>query len=115
MKEGEVVDHVWCFLDGVVRLSMTLWGSEGVVGPPDLEVPVSSVDCVMRYVFEGGFEEEMGLTLLKHKRVSQAHGGPYPPIHLLTTQEEGGFILPFTVEHTEAQRVYEAWGPKPHS
>lgn len=51
------------------------------------------MDCVMRYIFEGGFEEEMGLTLLEHKLRVRHSGGPYAPIHLLTTRG-GGWIYP---------------------
>ena len=47
----------------------------------------------MRYIFEGGFEEEMGLTLLEHKLCVRHSGGPYAPIHLLTTRG-GGWIYP---------------------
>ena len=47
----------------------------------------------MRYIFEGGFEEEMGLTLLEHKLRVRHSGGPYAPIHLLTTRG-GGWIYP---------------------
>lgn len=35
----------------------------------------------------------MGLTLLEHKLCVRHSGGPYPPIHLLTTQG-GGWIYP---------------------
>lgn len=49
------------------------------------------MDCVMRYVFEGGFEEEMGLTLLEHKRCVRHSGGPYPPIIYSPPREEGGY------------------------
>ena len=63
----------------------------------------------MRYIFEGGVEEEMRLTFMEHKLCVRHSGGPYPPTHLFNAGKPGLLLslgisgsIPLEEENTES-------------